>query len=76
MVVFGPQDSRNFRLVIVYHLLADPQARFSDLGAHHYDARIDSSAGARNLAAQLQAVTGQRIVIRDSKAVIVQPEAA
>jgi transposase len=66
----------NSVLVIIYHLLSDPEARFSDLGAEHYDARIDKQRRARNLAAQLQAVTGQRIVIRDGKAVIVQPEAA
>jgi transposase len=66
----------NSVLVIVYHLLCDPEARFADLGAEHYDARIDKQRRARNLAAQLQAVTGQRIAIRDGKAVIVQPEAA
>jgi transposase len=66
----------NSVLVMAYHLLSDPEARFTDLGAEHYDARIDSQRRARNLAAQLQAVTGQRIVIRDGKAVIVQPEAA
>jgi len=66
----------NSVLVIVYHLLSDPEARFHDLGAEHYDARIDKQRRARNLAAQLQALTGQRIVIRDGKAVIVQPEAA
>ena len=66
----------NSVLVIVYHLLSDPEARFSDLGAEHYDARIDKQRRARSLAIQLQAVTGQRIVIRDGKAVIVQPEAA
>ena len=66
----------NSVLVIVYHLLSDPEARFTDLGAEHHEARIDKQRRARNLAAQLQAVTGQRIVIRDGKAVIVQPEAA
>jgi transposase len=66
----------NSVLAIVYHLLSDPEARFTDLGAEHYEARIDKQRRARNLAAQLQAVTGQRIVIRDGKAVIVQPEAA
>jgi transposase len=66
----------NSVLVIVYHLLCDPEARFHELGAEHYEARIDKQRRARNLAAQLQAVTGQRIVIRDGKAVIVQPEAA
>ena len=66
----------NSVLVIVYHLLSDPEARFTDLGAEHYDARIDKQRRARSLAIQLQAVTGQRIVIRDGKAVIVQPDAA
>ncbi len=66
----------NSVLVIVYHLLSDPDARFSDLGAEHYAVRIDRQRRARNLAAQLQAVTGQRIVIQEGKAVIVQPEAA
>jgi transposase len=66
----------NSVLVIVHHLLCDPEARFHELGAEHYDARINKQRRARNLAAQLQAVTGQQIVIRDGKAVIVQPEAA
>jgi transposase len=66
----------NSVLVIVYHLLGDPDARFGDLGAEHYDARINKQRRARNLAAQLQAITGQRIMIRNGKAVIVEPEAA
>jgi transposase len=66
----------NSVLVIVYHLLCDPDTRFHDLGAEHDDLRIDKQRRARSLAAQLQAVTGQRIVIQDGKAVIVQPEAA
>jgi transposase len=66
----------NSVLVIVYHLLRDPDARFGDLGAHHYDSRINKHRRARNLAAQLQAVTGQRIMIRNGKAIIVEPDAA
>jgi transposase len=66
----------NSVLVIVYHLLGDPEARFSDLGAEHYTTRTDKQRRARSLAAQLQAVTGQRIVIRDGKVVILQPQAA
>jgi transposase len=31
----------NSVLVTVYHLLADPDARFSDLGAEHNDSHID-----------------------------------
>ena len=66
----------NSVLVIVYHLLADPAARFYDLGSDHYQSRINHERRARNLASQLQAVTGQRIMIRNGKAVIVEPDAA
>jgi transposase len=66
----------NSVLVIVYHLLGDPDARFGDLGADHYDSHINKHRRARNLAAQLQALTGQRIMIRNGKAVILEPEAA
>jgi transposase len=65
----------NSVLVIVYHLLSDPTARFVDLGGDHYQSRINHERRARSLASQLQAVTGQRIVIRDGKAVIVEPAA-
>ena len=27
-------------LIIIWHLLADPNARFEDLGADHYDRRV------------------------------------
>ncbi|MFI2652287.1 hypothetical protein [Micromonospora fulviviridis] len=63
----------NAVLVIVYHLLSDPAARFRDLGADYFDTRIDKQRRARNLAIQLQAVTGQRITIRDGKAIIAEP---
>jgi transposase len=66
----------NTVLTIAYHLLSDPEARFRDLGADHYDSRINKERRARNLAAQLQAVTGQKIMIRNGKATIIEPEAA
>jgi transposase len=66
----------NSVLVIVYHLLSDPTLRFRDLGADHYQSRINKERRARNLATQLQAVTGQRIIIRDGKVAIIEPEAA
>jgi hypothetical protein len=49
----------NTVLTIVYHLLSDPDARFHDLGADHYDSRINKERRARNLPAQLQAATEQ-----------------
>lgn len=66
----------NTVLTIVYHLLADPKARFRELGADHYESRINKDRRARTLASQLQTITGQRITIRDGKAVITEPEAA
>ena len=66
----------NSVLAIVYHLLAEPAARFHDLGASYYDSRIDKHRKARSLASQLQALTGQTIIIRDGKATILEPQAA
>jgi transposase len=65
----------NTVLTIAYHLLSDPHARFHDLGADHDDSRINKQRRARNLAAQLQAATGQTIRIRNGKAVIIDPDA-
>jgi transposase len=65
----------NSVLTVVYHLLADPQARFNDLGPGFYESRINTNRRARNLATQLQAITGQHIIIRDGKAVIAQSAA-
>jgi hypothetical protein len=63
-------------LTIVYHLLSDPEAHVHDLGADHYDSRINKDRRARNLATQLQALTGQQIMIRGGKAVISEPNPA
>ena len=63
-------------LTIVYHLLSDPEARFHDLGADHYQSRINKRTPRPQPRRQLQAVTGQQIMIRDGKAIIVEPEAA
>jgi transposase len=43
-------------LVIVWHLLADPTARFADLGPDYYDKRIDKDRRTRNLVRQLNAL--------------------
>ena len=65
----------NSVLIVVYHLLADPDARFNDLGPGYYESRINANRRARNLATQLQAITGQKILIRDGKAVIAESAA-
>lgn len=46
-------------LVIVWHLLADPTARFHDLGADYYDTRVDHDRKTRQLVRQLQALGHQ-----------------
>ena len=46
-------------LVIVWHLLADPCARFIDLGADYYERRINNDRRTRNLVRQLQALGHQ-----------------
>lgn len=60
----------NSVLTVLYHLLSDPDTEFCDLGPGYYDSRINKHRRARDLATQLQALTGQRIAIRDGKAVV------
>lgn len=43
-------------LVIIYHLLASPEARYHDLGPHYYDTRTDRDRKIRNHIRQLQAL--------------------
>src|SRR6266516_2218014 len=43
-------------LVIVWHLLADPAARYADLGADYYADRIEKGKKARNHTRQLEAL--------------------
>lgn len=43
-------------LVIIFHLLADREARYRDLGSGWYDAHIDAERKTRNLIRQLQAL--------------------
>src|SRR5262249_60594974 len=43
-------------LVIIWHLLSDPDARFHDLGPDYYAARIDPERRKRNHIRQLEAL--------------------
>jgi len=43
-------------LVIIWHLLADPTARFTDLGPGYYQARLDTGRKLRNHIRQIQAL--------------------
>jgi hypothetical protein len=42
--------------VIVWHLLNDPPAQFTDLGAGHHTRHIDQARRTRHLVHQLQAL--------------------
>jgi transposase len=41
-------------LVIIWHLLNDPAARFTDLGPGYYQARLDTDRKLRNHLRQIQ----------------------
>jgi transposase len=43
-------------LVIIWHLLSDPEARFTDLGPGFYDSRVSSSRKMRSHISQLEAL--------------------
>jgi hypothetical protein len=45
-------------LVIIWHLLADPTARYRDLGADYHTNRTNPDRKTRNLVQQLQALAG------------------
>ena len=50
-------------LVIIWHLLADPAARFTDLGAGYYQARTDKDRKIKNHIRQIEALLGHPITI-------------
>jgi transposase len=49
-------------LVIIWHLLADPDTRFHDLGPDHFDRHINTSQKKRNHIRQLEAL-GYRVTL-------------
>ena len=49
-------------LVIIWHLLANPNTDFHDLGADHYDRHINTHAKQRNYVRQLEAL-GYRVTL-------------
>src|SRR5579862_6669153 len=50
-------------LVIIWHLLADPAARYTDLGAGYYQARTDKDRRIKNHIRQIEALLGHPIAI-------------
>ncbi len=49
-------------LVIIWHLLADPDARYTDLGSDFYDVRINPERRKRNHIRQLEAI-GYKVIL-------------
>jgi hypothetical protein len=48
--------SASRRTVIIWHLLSDPEARYTDLGYGYHQARTDTSRKLRNHIRQIQAL--------------------
>jgi len=54
-------------LVIVWHLLADPTARFRDLGPDFYATAVNKDRRTRNLVHQLEAL-GHKVTLSPAAA--------
>src|SRR5215216_1739372 len=59
-------------LVILWHLLADPTARFQELGAGFYDTRINAERAKRNHIRQLEAL-GYKVTLEPAASVGAHP---
>jgi len=54
----------NSVLTIIWHLLADPEARYHDLGASYHESKISKQRRRRDLVRQLEHLTGQKVTLR------------
>jgi transposase len=54
----------NSILTIVWHLLADPQAHYRDLGPDFYWSKINQRRRERDLVRQLEHLTGKRVILQ------------
>jgi hypothetical protein len=54
-------------LVIIWHLLADPGARYAELGSGFYDTRINPERRKRNHIRQLEAL-GYKVTLEPAAA--------
>jgi transposase len=53
----------NSVLTIIWHLLADPEARFHDLGSGYYQSKINARRRERDLIRQLEYLTGKKVTL-------------
>src|SRR6266511_2865698 len=54
----------NSVLTIVWHLLADPQAHYQDLGPDFYWSKVNQHRRQRDLVRQLEHLTGKKVVLQ------------
>ena len=50
-------------LTIIWHLLADPEARYHDLGADFYQTKVNTRRRERDLIRQLEHLTGKKVTL-------------
>ena len=63
-------------LVIIWHLLSDPAARFTDLGPGYYQARTDKDKKIKNHIRQIEALLGHPITITQGRLTRTAPDQA
>ncbi len=56
----------NSVLTIIWHLLADPDARYQDLGADYYHTKVNTRRRERDLIRQLEHLTGKKVTLATS----------
>ena len=54
----------NSVLTIIWHLLADPDARYHDLGEDYHQSHLNTHRRQRDLIRQLEHLTGQQVTLR------------
>jgi transposase len=58
----------NSILTIIWHLLADPDARYQDLGADYYHTKVNTRRRERDLIRQLEHLTGKKVTLAPTAA--------
>jgi transposase len=53
----------NSVLTIIWHLLADPEARYHDLGSDFYQTKVNTRRRERDLVRQLEHLTGKKVTL-------------
>jgi transposase len=54
----------NSTLTIIWYLLADPEARYTDLGPGYYQSRVNVHRRERDLVRQLERLTGKKVSLQ------------